>query len=352
MRKFFLVLFISILSILLSGCNDYIEIHEITFVASIGLDYDIDTLEYEVTFYIINNLNFSHIALGTAEPSTLGFTAIGRGPSIADAIEKIDSNSDIILDLHHVKTVIFTERFFSGHNVIVAYELFKNSPHHYPTFEIFVTSDKLADIYQVQNMSDITAFYTIITGKKVNHTHQVATYFDLANDILLPKRFYKYPILSVNKDVFKKEKEFYITLEVSGYGFLKNDLALSMYSFKNLDGMNYINNFESVPLKIENTTIYLKEYNIEKHLDKDILVVNIDMEASITSNPDHLTEEQIKQMLANSVQTKLEDMRKQLAEDNVDIFNVMYLNDIKGSKMADLATFYVKTDYNFTVYIK
>ena len=43
--------------IICTSCKDNKEIHEISFISSIGIDYKIDTNEYEVIIYFINNIN-------------------------------------------------------------------------------------------------------------------------------------------------------------------------------------------------------------------------------------------------------------------------------------------------------
>ena len=43
--------------IICTSCKDNKEIHEISFVSSIGIDYKIDTNEYEVILYFINTIN-------------------------------------------------------------------------------------------------------------------------------------------------------------------------------------------------------------------------------------------------------------------------------------------------------
>ena len=112
MRKILLILIIFFL-IICTSCKDNKEIHEISFVSSIGIDYKIDTNEYEVILYFINTINNVSVDYGLSEPELLGYTATSTSNSITNAISKIQNNSETIISLKHLETVIFTETFFN-----------------------------------------------------------------------------------------------------------------------------------------------------------------------------------------------------------------------------------------------
>ena len=121
MKKRFLLIILIILLITLTSCKDNKEIHEVSFVSSIGLDYNIDTEEYNIILYFINTINNVSVDYGLSEPELLGFTAEGKGKTINEALIKVQTFSETHLNLKHLESVIFTTEeilnSFSGHTL-------------------------------------------------------------------------------------------------------------------------------------------------------------------------------------------------------------------------------------------
>ena len=203
MKKIFLLLIIFLL-LYCTSCKDNKEIHEISFVSSIGIDYKIDTNEYEVILYFINTINNVSVDYGLSEPELLGYTASSISNSISSAINKIQESSETMISLKHLETIIFTETFFNQKNIFEFYNYCKNSHLFFHAFEIFITDSNLKDIFLIENMTDSPSYYTLLTGKKNGYDYDKVLFYNFVNDILTPNYYLKYPKITVTDEFYKK----------------------------------------------------------------------------------------------------------------------------------------------------
>ena len=116
MRKIYILLII-ILTSLLTSCFDYLEVNSYYYASSLGLEYDNEKSEYKVFLYIINNLNLGTIQTSVAEKESIAYTAKATNISLEKALYEIFENSDIRIDLRHLRTIIFHESFINKQNI-------------------------------------------------------------------------------------------------------------------------------------------------------------------------------------------------------------------------------------------
>ena len=329
MRKILLILIIFFL-IICTSCKDNKEIHEISFVSSIGIDYKIDTNEYEVILYFINTINNVSVDYGLSEPELLGYTASSTSNSITNAISKIQNNSETIISLKHLETVIFTETFFNKKNVLEFYNYCKNSHSFFHAFEIFITDSKLSDIYLIENMTDSPSYYTLLTGKKTGYEYDKVLFYNFVNDILTPNYYLIYPKITVTEEYYKKNDKSFKTLSHNGYSILKEDYSLSTYNLNTIKGLKFLNNFSHYNIKINDSLhFYLKNYKISKNIKKGEIHLKINCEVQLIENINNLNNneltKEIKLFLINEINNCLNILR----EDNIDILNINFLSNNK-----------------------
>lgn len=340
MKKISLFLIIYIL-LILSSCASHTEIHEKSFIISIGLDYYKDTCEYEVSIYFINNANLTQeSAIQTDENSA--YTASAKAKSLTDAFRKISTNIDVVLEFNHVKTLIINTNFITSENMKYLYTFLKNGPLLYPIFEIYLTNDKIIDLYKVKVFEETTLFYTLLTGYKKSHNHNYITYYDFVNDYLIENYFLNYPIITFNDNIFQNEKDKLISLENIGSVFLKENLEPFYISYSDYPGLYLINDFNDIIFQLNDIELVVNNYTLDVSLDnlhpESVLNIIIKSDVAyiysdITSNNDFInkTKEYFK--------TEIDKLFSHCLNNNIDLFNINFQRSLQGLEPVDIKTY-------------
>jgi hypothetical protein len=349
MNKRIYLILILLLPLTLSSCKDNKEIHEVSFVSSIGIDYDIDTEEYSLVLYFINTINNVSVDYGLSEPDLLGFTAEAKGKTINEALIKIQTFSETTLNLKHLESVIFTETFFNEKNIKEFYYFCRNSHQLFHTFEIFVTDSPLKEIYQVENMTDSPSYYTILTGKKAGFDYHQKMFLNFCSDILTPNYYIMYPKITIKDNVFNKKDKQYKTIGITGYSIIKDDYSLSTYE-SNIKGLKFLDDFEVYTDKIDELQFSIKNYQIDRNIKESILNINITYEILILHNPKDLTPKEVMEQIEFFVISELNNVLAIMNEDNIDILNVNFLNEARGKLKFDINYQTIEKIYNIKAY--
>lgn len=329
MKKGYLFLII-ILSILCTSCKDNKEIHEISFVSSIGIDYKIDTNEYELILYFINTINNVSVDYGLSEPELLGYTASSISTSISDAFNKIQNNSETIISLKHLESVIFTETFFNKKNILEFYNYCKNTHQFFHAFEIFITDSKLTDIYLIENMTDSPSYYTLLTGKKSGYEYDKVLFYNFINDILTPNYYLIYPKITVTEEIYKKNDKKFKTLSHTGYSILKEDYSISTYNLNTIKGLRFLSNFNQFNIKINDSLhFYIKNYKISKDIKNTEITLKISCEIQIIDNLNNLNNNNLNKEIKLFIIDEINNCINILKEDQIDILNINFLSNNK-----------------------
>ncbi|TDG00806.1 Ger(x)C family spore germination protein [Paenibacillus piri] len=106
-RRFLKIKLAIVLLLFLSGCWDYKEIHHLTFVTTIGIDYKDD-----VFFVYVQALNFANIAQkeGLRPPSHSAVIGVGKGPTITDAMFDLYKSEQQRIFWGHISAMIVSEQ--------------------------------------------------------------------------------------------------------------------------------------------------------------------------------------------------------------------------------------------------
>ena len=179
MKKISLILLLLNIFILTS-CYDYTEINFYYYASSMGIDYKDN--EFTVYLYILNNLNVTNVE-NSSSNEQLAYVASYKADTIGNALHIIYENSDIHIDLHHLRSVILTENFFNKQNLESFYYLIMNDIHFYFNFAVYVTNQDIKKIYEVNNFSETSAYSTLLTNTMNYSDYEIAYFPYLINDL-------------------------------------------------------------------------------------------------------------------------------------------------------------------------
>lgn len=311
--------------------NDYTEVTESAYVSSMGLDYNHATNEYTVYMYILNNYNLSLSEYGQTLPNDIGYICVGKGKTISEGIAMINKQSSIRLQYSHIRTVIMKNTFFNHKNLIALCTLVRQSPDFFPTFQIYSTSNDLMEIYNVENFSGTSAYYTILINNATLTKPSKVVFSNLINNIYLNTYTTPIPILKVSKDVFYEQEKELPSIDVDGYSYLTDDFRLSSFSFDNYHALYSLNKLSRNVIIFKNFDYLIHEYYFKKYYKKNTLTIKIMIKGTFIYNPKNLSNNELYKSLKQQMTENLQDLKKAMDAYHIDVYNIDYLSNSKHS---------------------
>lgn len=341
-------LVLCLMTLLLTGCYSYTEIHEVSFVISFGFDYIEEEKMYEVTAYIINNANLTQTETSSSSEHN-AYTGTAKGKTISNAIEEINKNLDIILEFKHIKTVFISERFINNEeNIKYLYTFFRNGPLFYPNFEIYITKENIKDIYKVQVFEETTIYYTLLTGHKKAHNYKVANFYDFINDYIIPDYYIGYPMIEVNKSIFENQKEPHHTLENSGIVYFPNIDKIEIVKYSDYPGLYLINNFTDLIINLNDLEFIINNYLFSLNLNTNNpdKIIDIVIKADIAYvYSDTINDKEFSEYVKKYFIQEIDKVFKYCYSIGIDILNINYLRSLRNLDECDIT----KYQLNYTI---
>lgn len=321
----------------LTGCFDYKEVNSVHYAASMGIDYDENTHNYTVYIYIINNLNLTQIELATTEGDKLAYVAKSSDLSITIALDKIYENSEIIIDLHHLKTLILTKNVCSDIHLKNIRTFLINNYDNYLNFSVLLTENDISEIYKVQNFTETSAYYTLLTNSSNYNKYHIPKAHEFLNDVISNNYNITYPVINISYDTFNKNEDEYITLYLRGLAAFNNNNTAVFFEASEFMGVKYLNNLENYRLSIiynnQVLAFDLHKFKIKKKLKKNLLTINFTIDTTVIIN-NYVNEIEsnfldAKTILIEEITNSVNYLWEKSIIYEVDLFNLQHLISIK-----------------------
>lgn len=357
MKKSICFLLITILNFFLIGCYDFQEVNSVHFAASMGIDYNENNHNYTIYIYIINNLNLTGIELATSEGDKLAYVASSSDLSLTIALDKIYENSEIIIDLHHLKTLILTKNVCNNENLRNICEFLLNNYANYLNFSVLLTEKDIHEIYKVQNFTETSAYYTLLTNSSNYNKYDIPKAHEFINDVLSTYYNITYPLINISYDTFTKNEDKYITLYLRGLGAFNQNNDAVFFKPNEYVGGKYLNELENYRLSvIYNNQILafdLHKFKLKKELKKDYLVLYYIIDASVLINNFMYKDENeylnSKTILMHEITNSVNYLWEQSLSNDVDLFNLKHM--IKVNRL-DINYKDVNIRYKYSINIR
>ena len=342
-----LLLLIFILSIFIFiYSHDHQSITQITFVNSVGLEYNSKTNEYTMYFFILNNYTIAQSGNSPSFTNTHSYTALATDKDILSAENKIRNNSNTKFDLTHIRSLILHDNFFEDDNVLKLYYYFQNNVKYNHSFEIYTTKDNLSDIYKLENFSEVSGYYTILVNTQNNIPVKHVRYNDFCNDLLIKDYTVYYHRIKINEGVVNDSDKKYVTLEYDGVSFIDEEYKLNSFKYQNLKGIGYlttkINRTFLINHKGKKFIFSPNKFKISYKVEKNKLKVKIKVNGYFL-NSYNLNNQELKAIIEDEIKKELELMFITLSSYDIDIYNINYryhnkydYHNIKTSYIFDI----------------
>ncbi|USG66718.1 Ger(x)C family spore germination protein [Brevibacillus ruminantium] len=229
-------------SMLLSGCWNALDIEQMLYIDSIGVDY----VDKKVVVYL-QDIGFSNIAKKESnQKETEEKIAVvkGTGNTVEGAILQIYSSSQQRLVWSHVHSIVFTERALKNHLFSQAMDTLDRYQEFRYTIWTFATKDSLEDIFYSRPILGISTLYAMLANPK-----SVYNQYLLIRPILLvhviskhnePNGVVRLPYLTILKNQWTENNMPKPHLKMDGFCFMQDNHLLGCLSRKDASGIRWI----------------------------------------------------------------------------------------------------------------
>lgn len=345
MKKILLILIV----LLLTGCYDYVEINNLSFISCIGIDYDED--KFKLTYEILNDTK-----KGAEQASQEGYTISGSGSSIAKAFDNISLKIAKLPYFYHLKSIVISEPVAKEHMQEIV-EYVTRNPEIRNEFYLVIAKDiKASEIVKNANTNNPIVGNQITKLIESNVKDYNVTFSKPFEDILEKFQNPKIdPIVSVmtltNDDLTAEGIAIF-----DGYKYID---TLSPLNSAYLNVLLNENANLTVSKKYNNKTLAVNLYDGKadyEFKDKQI-IIKIALEGEVTENlpefdlRDDKTYQDLSKDFSKVVKTDIEDLIKIIVSKNVDAIGLenMYYKENRKTLDNILQVFDIKVEANVKI---
>lgn len=293
-KKFTILLLISLIVTLFRLRNDYVDITYMTYISSIGLNYNNENKEIEVYSYIINNFTLSKSDFNTSSDNTAATCLLSKGDSVEDAFFELINCFNISVDFSHLDSLVFNENFFFKDNLEQLILFMKDNPKFYPDYNVYITDNEIKDIYNIEHFNDISSYYTIITENKNDMEYHLTPFTHLVNDFYIDNYFCLYPSVKKKKNILSEENQGN-ALFLDGYYYFDNE-ELKKINYSDEPLLFLIYSINDITIKIDEIDYQIIKYNnYHFHFKKRLIIIYY-----LKTNYQHSLKKKIENYIKNS----------------------------------------------------
>lgn len=349
MKKILIILIFLMSFVAFYKNHDYRSITQITYVNSIGVDFDDETQEFSIYFYVLNNFYIAQTGNSATFTNTHSYVAKASDKDLLSAENKIRNNSNTKFELTHIRSLVIKDTFFRNDNILKLIDYFKNNSRFNPSFKIYTTSDELDAIFNIENFSEVSGYYTILVNTQNNIPVKHVTYNDLCNDLYISNYTICYQKIKINNDMIFDEDKKYITLEYDGCTFINNNLQSTMFKYQNLYGVAYFTTKINRPMPIEydhvKFNLSINSFDIKYYVINNKLLIKINIDGNVLDNNNNLSTTELKKIIKNKFKNDILEMNETFINYDIDFFNITY----KYKNKYDFKTISLDFDYSIKI---
>lgn len=341
MRNKLLILFCSLL---VTGCWNYNELNELAIINAVGVDYY--GSNFLVSMMVSNGESANN---STKDGETNSTLLVGKGSTITEAFQNIESKISKVLYLSHLNILIISDKVAQDSIYPIIDPFFRN-PETIKKYQIVIAKDcKASDILSI--ISPIESYPSLNIASSIRDSRDNIGY---SSDVILSDFVFKsinkgidpiVPSITINGKVSNADNEEDLmkshvdtTLELGTMSAFKDFKLVGFSNINESKGINILNNkINSMVLK---TTCNNDGYIVSKidGLKSKISIddkVNYNVYASGSINETNCKLNLLSNKVIREINNNFENELKNVINDsivfslknNVDIFGVGYLSN-------------------------
>ncbi|WP_282139841.1 Ger(x)C family spore germination protein [Cytobacillus oceanisediminis] len=236
------VILISVCCLMLSGCSGIKNIQDLTYIVSIGMDYDEEKGEFTVYLQGLNFLNVAKQEGGKSADPVPIFVASAKGETLNLAVRKLYKVSEPPLYFGHVKTLVITNRIVQHKFQEVVEEIGKNRSIR-PTLHVVTTDEEIEEVLNTNALFNYPAVYTVLFKKDAYEVAQneirPLALMNFLREYYEPMNAAKLPSVKIDKTSWKADKD-YPVLYFDGYSVFQNRKYIKELAFEDSLFLNWL----------------------------------------------------------------------------------------------------------------
>lgn len=325
---------IFMLIVILSVCSCSVQrINEVLFIASIGLEKDNNG--YIGYFYLPSS---EDIGKANEGGSGSGEFAKFEGKSLSEVFEKSQSSTELSMNLRHSSSIVLNKELLSDDFLEELIGFIKYSPYLDMNFYIFITEDKLEDIYGFKNPNKESVLNSILVATYDSPSIYLSA--DPIHFLEFARNFYeekciRFPLLKANK-IWKINSEDVKSYYCSDMLIYNRGKIEVVEEDKRVYYMKKNSHFYD---EINENPLYFQDY-IFKIKYREKIIISIRCKYTSLSNI-KIECSEVKKLIEERINSFLEEYQK------IDFLNLEYFNYIYSKNLnyhdveikADVRTF-------------
>lgn len=293
-----------------SSCKAANRIYYDMYIASIGLEKADDG--YNAYFYLPSSVD-----VGQTDKSSDGKASeVAKvwGETLVDVFSNLDLSTALKMNLEHISSIVLNESMMNNDELLKLIEYVKNSHHLDYNFYLFVTNDKMEDLYSLENPNDESVILSLlcdpIANTKIYSMIEPPHFLNFCRDFYNDKTF-GIPLISAEAIWNEKDDSVY-----SSGACYYNRLLNSYRSYNDLD-FRFLKKHEKLDYSDENISVVLKNYNVKLKYDNSVDIRVSSKYEILYSNVSNV-EEYLRKLIISALD-KLIDKN-----DEIDFLNLKY----------------------------
>lgn len=315
------ILLLILLVCITCGCGRKKSVSDTFYVDSLGFDKSNE--DYIVYMHIPNPTTLITQEQGAGNVEIKYSVAQSAASSIYEAITNISKYTSFNINLGLVKSIILGKNFYTKENIIKLYNLLKQTPGIFPTFNVYYTEENIKDIYKLNNPKGTTPYYSLIGEYISDSLIPNKNYARFISEVFEENLTVSVPTLKINDSIWNDETSQLVSLTVSGVCALNkktNDHIIA--DLQLYPGIIYLyNNLNQKTIEISNNKdlIHINYYNINIEYQKK-LTIKVKTQISVLNST--LDKKIIINEFKYNIINQLSSIYKYYLDNDIDILNL------------------------------
>ncbi|WP_370223260.1 Ger(x)C family spore germination protein [Cytobacillus sp.] len=354
------ILMVASCCFLLSGCSGIKNIQDLTYIVSIGMDYDEAKEEYTVYLQGLNFLNVAKQEGGkSAEPVPI-FVASAKGETLNLAVRKLYKVSEPPLYFGHVKTLVITNRIVQHKFQEVVEEIGKNRSIR-PTLHVVTTEEGIEEVLNTNALFNYPAVYTVLFKKDAyevaqNEIRPVAL-MNFLREYYEPMNAAKLPSVKIDKTSWKADKD-YPVLYFDGYSVFQNRKYMKELAFEDSLFLNWLmEKYIAVDERVDvegklAAAVKLESPRLKIKYDEDSsspkFSIDLSIRADVLEKVQDISMNRLTSLVEEEIKAKLRTLYLDGVENKIDYLNAgekwFRMHPEKFAELEKTGNFYLEKD--------
>lgn len=313
------------------GCSDLKDLYNLTFPASMAVDYVEG--EYVVTFQIINPNSLSKPEVESSFNKGEILITSSNAHSIGEAIQKLENKMRMEIKVEHIDTLFISPTMLELSHMKEVLNYFLHDQNLRLAASIFINDTDINEIFQVKHNISSSPYFSLIAYNsidKLNVLEIPTSVLEIIKTFEADAKINIIPNLSVDKEstlINEGESQDAKRFEIKNLTILNHQTA-STFKIEDIGGLMYINEKsnndvnETIPYKDNGINYTILHSSTHTAFKNNRFQIILDTSLALESCPPELSEQQNIELINEAMKNEIYNTYKLLLENDIDYLNL------------------------------